>query len=144
VADHGGLVRPSDTGAAQPGTAAERVVSVSSSGNSGSYSFNVTLQTADKGCDHYADWWEVVTADGALLYRRILAHSHVEEQPFTRSGGPVEVAAADVVRVRLHMNTTGYSSMGMEGSVAAGFAAADFGEGFAPDVGGDLPSGCAF
>ncbi len=46
---------------------------------------HVTLAHPDTGWDHYADGWEVVSADGATLGLRVLAHPHVEEQPFTRS-----------------------------------------------------------
>jgi hypothetical protein len=54
--------------------------------------------------------WEVVDVTGeALLYRRILGHSHVSEQPFVRSGGPVS-ATSDVVIVRSHGNVGGYGS----------------------------------
>ena len=34
--------------------------------------------------DHWADWWRVRTVDGRELGRRVLLHSHVDEQPFTR------------------------------------------------------------
>jgi hypothetical protein len=65
------------------------VVDVSVSGDVGSYIFAVTIASPDSGCAQYADWWEVLGADGSLLYRRVLLHSHVTEQPFVRTGGPV-------------------------------------------------------
>ena len=46
---------------------------------------HVTLTHPDTGWDHYADGWDVVTQDGAALGLRVLAHPHVNEQPFTRS-----------------------------------------------------------
>lgn len=49
------------------------------------YRFDVTVQHADTGWDHYADKWEVVAPDGTVLGTRTLHHPHVEEQPFTRS-----------------------------------------------------------
>ena len=52
----------------------------------------------------------MLSLEGALLYRRILAHSHVDEQPFVRSGGPVPVGASDIVIVRGHMNPGGYGT----------------------------------
>ncbi len=48
-------------------------------------SVHVTLSHPDTGWDHYADGWEVIAADGNRLGLRVLAHPHVNEQPFTRS-----------------------------------------------------------
>ena len=56
------------------------------------YRFDVTLKHADTGWDHYADKWEVVAPDGTVLGTRVLAHPHVNEQPFTRSLGGVKIA----------------------------------------------------
>ena len=97
------------------------VVRLDVQGEPGAYTFAVTVASADTGCDAYADWWEVLTTDGALLYRRILAHSHVGEQPFLRSGGPVTVEAEQAIIVRAHMSTTGYGGIVLRGSVAGGF-----------------------
>ena len=123
------------------------VVAVRTSGSPGAYSFAVTLQTPDTGCDQYADWWEVITPDGELLYRRILAHSHVDEQPFTRSGGPVDVQSTTRVIVRAHMNDAGYGGVAFGGSEEAGFAAdASVTAELAPQLAEEapLPNGCAF
>jgi len=116
---------------------------VSTSGSS----FSVTISSDETGCDRYADWWEVVSADGTqLVYRRILAHSHVSEQPFTRSGGPVDIPDDREVVVRAHMNPTGYGGGAMRGSVAGGFTEVvlDAGFGAALETAAPLPSGCAF
>lgn len=50
-----------------------------------------TVQSADTGWDRYADAWEVRTMDGDVLGTRVLAHPHVDEQPFTRSLTDVEI-----------------------------------------------------
>ncbi|MEO1552212.1 MAG: hypothetical protein AAFR93_17615 [Pseudomonadota bacterium] len=47
--------------------------------------FDVTVSHADEGWEHYADAWVVLAPDGQELARRVLAHPHVTEQPFTRS-----------------------------------------------------------
>jgi hypothetical protein len=46
---------------------------------------DVTLRHADTGWDHYANEWRIVDGKGTVLGRRVLAHPHVDEQPFTRS-----------------------------------------------------------
>ena len=51
----------------------------------GSWSFSVTLKHADTGREHYADGWGVYLEDGTELGYRVLAHPHVNEQPFKRS-----------------------------------------------------------
>ena len=119
-------------------------VEVTSSGEG--YSFAVTVESDETGCDQYADWWEVVTPEGELLYRRILAHSHVDEQPFTRSGGPVAIGEEDVVVVRSHVNPDGYSTQAMQGSASEGFSPTLLEDGFAAELeeSEPQPSGCSF
>lgn len=53
--------------------------------------FDVTVQHADAGWSHYANRWEIVTSDGAVLATRVLAHPHDQEQPFTRSLRDVKI-----------------------------------------------------
>jgi hypothetical protein len=122
------------------------VVSVAVSGSPGAYYFAVTIRSPDTGCKQYADWWEVVGLDGRLLYRRVLFHSHAQEQPFERSGGPVPIRSDTVVWVRAHMNTVGYGGVAFKGSVNAGFKPASPVEGFAAALENQrpLPDGCAF
>ncbi len=75
------------------------VVDVQVSGSSGSYSFSVTVRHADEGWEHFANRWEVVGQDGTVYGTRVLAHPHVNEQPFTRSGSiniPVGVSTVIV------------------------------------------------
>jgi len=64
------------------------------------YRFSVTVKHADTGWDHYANAWEVVAPDGTVLATRVLAHPHVDEQPFTRSLGNVKIPS-DVKSVTL-------------------------------------------
>lgn len=70
------------------------------------YRVSVTILSRDTGWEKYADAWEVRTPDGTVLGTRILAHPHVDEQPFTRSLDgvviptgvtDVEIAARDLV-----------------------------------------------
>jgi hypothetical protein len=122
------------------------VLSVEVSGDPGAYTFSVEISSPDLGCNQYADWWEVIDEEGELVYRRILAHSHVNEQPFTRSGGPVPVAEDTVVWVRAHMNPGGYGNVALKGSVLDGFQPTDLSPDFAAGLAETppLPDGCAF
>ncbi len=111
------------------------VVAVAVSGDPGEYVFSVTVHSPDTGCEQYADWWEVLDPGGTLLFRRILQHSHVDEQPFTRGGEPVPAQPADEVIVRAHMNELGYGGQAMRGTAAGAFAPApDIDATFAPGV----------
>ncbi len=98
----------------------------------------VTIRSDETGCDRYADWWEVLDPDGALLYRRILAHSHPDDQPFERSGGPVPISDRDEIVVRAHLAPGGYVGDLMAGTAAAGFAVVEREDGWAEAV-EDLP-----
>lgn len=122
------------------------VLAVEPSGNAGDYRFSVTIQSPDTGCDQYADWWEVVSEEGRLIHRRILLHSHVTEQPFSRSSGPVPIRADQSVIIRAHMNPQGYGGQVFKGSVAQGFSEAEVAEDFAVDLAQQepLPTGCSF
>jgi predicted nucleotidyltransferase len=71
--------------------------------------FDVTVSHADEGWDHYADLWEVVAPDGTVLGQRVLAHPHVDEQPFTRSLSGVEIpAGTGSVEVRARDSVHGF------------------------------------
>jgi hypothetical protein len=122
------------------------VIAVSVEGEPGAYTFDVTVRSPDTGCDQYADWWEVISAGGDLVYRRVLLHSHVDEQPFTRSGGPVDLQPVDQVLVRAHITTAGYGGAGLRGSPSGGFTGSFSPEGFAADLETrqPQPSGCAY
>ena len=69
----------------------------------GTYRFDVTVSHADTGWDHYADAFDIVSPDGTALGTRVLAHPHVNEQPFTRSLGNVRIPNdIQEVHVRAH------------------------------------------
>jgi len=122
------------------------VLSVAVSGSENAYTFAVEIRSPDTGCQQYADWWEVISEDGKLIYRRILTHSHVSEQPFTRSGAAVAIGADTVVIVRAHLHPGGFGGAAFKGSVQAGFEATQLDADFARDLEriDPLPDGCAF
>jgi len=122
------------------------VVSVGVKGQPGAYNFSVEISSPDQGCDQYADWWEVITPQGELIYRRVLLHSHVDEQPFTRSGGPVPIEEHAVVLVRAHMHPGGYGNQAVQGSPGEGFEQIELSPEFAADLAEapPLPEDCAF
>lgn len=94
------------------------IVKVTCTGGAGNYTLDVTIESPDTGCDQYADWWEVISPAGELIYRRILGHSHVDEQPFTRSGGPVDIGAKEEIIIRAHMNNMSYGTQVFRGNVS--------------------------
>ena len=65
------------------------------------YAFSVTVRHADTGWEHYADRWQVLGPDGAVLGERILLHPHETEQPFTRElSGVVVPKGVEEVTIR--------------------------------------------
>lgn len=123
------------------------VIKVDITGGEMAYTFDVTVRSPDLGCQQYADWWEVLSLEGELLYRRVLDHSHVDEQPFTRSGGPVPIRSDESVIVRAHMNTSGYGGVSLSGTPDGGaFTPINLSSDFAQGVESlaPLPDGCAF
>lgn len=129
-----------------PSTSGADVVSVEVSGEQGAYTFSVTVDSPDEGCERYADWWEVISPQGELIYRRVLLHSHVGEQPFTRSGGPVQIEVDSIVWVRAHMHPDGYGGSAVRGSAGKGFESAELERNFASHLEEipPLPNDCDF
>lgn len=81
---------------------------ITSQGN-GLYRISVTLEHADEGWDHYANAWDVVAPDGKVLATRVLAHPHVNEQPFTRSLGNIKIPEGiESVTIRGRDSVHGY------------------------------------
>jgi len=123
-----------------------KVIAVECTGFALNYTLSVTIESPDTGCDQYADWWEVFTEEGDLIYRRILGHSHVDEQPFTRSGGLVEVEADQFIYVRAHMNNLGYGTQVFSGNLVEGLFVDSLSIEFASELENQLPlpTDCAF
>lgn len=123
-----------------------KIERVEVTGKPNSYTFAVTVSSPDTGCDRYADWWEVITPEGELIYRRVLLHSHVDEQPFRRTGGTVAIQPQREVIVRVHMSPDGYSPLAQTGTVDSGFVDTTLSKGFAADLESvePLPKNCAF
>jgi hypothetical protein len=97
--------------AAGPAWAGEAdVVKVEAVGQGdGTWRFIVSVRHGDTGWDHYANKWDVVAPDGAVLGTRVLLHPHESEQPFTRSLGGVNIPAqVTQVTLRAHDSEHGY------------------------------------
>lgn len=127
-------IAPSRTPA--PGTA--DVVAVKVRGAPGDYRVTVTVRSPDTGCEGFADWWELVSTDGVLRHRRILRHSHVSEQPFSRDGGPIDVPPDEILWARAHFSAGGYGRA-FTGSLGGDWAPAEPPEGLGPGVEGAAP-----
>jgi hypothetical protein len=121
------------------------IVSVTTSGSSNNYTFNVGILSPDISCLQYADWWEVLDANG-LVHRRILGHSHAGEQPFIRSSSPIQISPTQVVWIRAHMNIVGYGGEVFTGSVNQGFTSIPYENLWVASVEFEAPqvNSCAF
>lgn len=84
-------------------------VTVSKTG--GGYTFAVTIRHTDTGWDDYVDAWRIKDETGAVLGERILAHPHVNEQPFTRSLSGVKIPQGITsVRIEARDTVNGWAS----------------------------------
>ena len=82
--------------------------------NDGSFTFNVTVQHADEGWNHYADHWLILDKDEQLIAVRTLMHPHVKEQPFTRNLPYIQISDKVIeVTIRAHCSTDEYSGKEM-------------------------------
>jgi hypothetical protein len=80
-----------------------KVVNATAEKSGDTWNISVTLRHNDEGWDHYADGWGVYSLDGTKLGYRVLAHPHVNEQPFTRALTGVAVpAGASQILIRPH------------------------------------------
>ncbi len=81
----------------------------------GIYTVKATIRHADTGWDHYADKFDVVDPDGVVIATRLLAHPHVDEQPFTRSLVGVQIdAGIRKITIRAHDCVHGYGGTVVE------------------------------
>ena len=96
------------------------VISVTTTGLNNNYTFSVGILSPDVSCVQYADWWEVLDNNG-MIHRRILGHSHANEQPFIRSSGSINVSSNKTIWIRAHMSNGGYGGTMLTGSVQDGF-----------------------
>ncbi|SUZ32277.1 hypothetical protein ROE7235_02032 [Roseibaca ekhonensis] len=75
----------------------------------GSFHVSVTIASDETGWDKYADKWQVLDPDGAILGTRILHHPHVNEQPFTRALPALQIpSSVTEIRVRAHDSVEGF------------------------------------
>ena len=85
------------------------ITEIKATGSGGTWRFDVTVEHPDTGWDHYADGWRIEDAEGNELGTRILAHPHVNEQPFTRSlSGVIIPKSTTEVFVRARDNIDGW------------------------------------
>jgi hypothetical protein len=104
-----------------------QVIRVTATRTGSTWTFSVTVRHADEGWNHYADQWQVVDPEsGEVLATRVLAHPHVDEQPFTRSLSNIAIpegVAAVLVRAKCNLH-------GFEGRTVLVDLTVDSGPGF--------------
>ena len=84
-----GCAGGSEPAAAGAGCADVVAAEIAVQGNG--FEVSATVSSADTGWDKYADTWVVRTPGGEILGTRRLTHPHVDEQPFTRTLGGVQI-----------------------------------------------------
>jgi len=100
------------TGAALPAAAVAGKASVLDAtviaNANGTYSVSASVFHKDEGWAHYADQFDVLTTQGQTIATRVLYHPHVNEQPFTRSIGNVQVPIGETeIVIRAHDSVHG-------------------------------------
>ena len=89
-------------------------VEISTEPSGETYRFDVTVEHADEGWDHYADRWDALDDAGAVLASRKLLHPHVDEQPFTRSLSGVSLPQGIThITIRAHDSVHGHGGKEM-------------------------------
>jgi len=122
------------------------IIAVNFTGTNNNYTAAVTIESPDIDCDQYANWWEIYNSEGDLIYRRILGHSHANEQPFTRSGGPISISEDDAIYIRGYMHPTGYGGKVFFGTIECGFIQEEMVEIDFPELATEepLPTDCLY
>jgi hypothetical protein len=89
---------------------APEIVNATAQASGDTWKISVTLAHPDTGWDHYADGWRVLDENGTELGLRVLHHPHVNEQPFTRSQGGVQIPTGiKTIRIEARCNVDGWS-----------------------------------
>ena len=86
------------------------ITAIKASPSVDAWRFSVTVAHSDTGWDDYADGWEVRLPDGTVLGERVLAHPHVNEQPFTRSATISVPAGVKEVELFVSESVGGYGA----------------------------------
>jgi len=88
---------------------ADVIAARATKGRDGTYNFDVTIRSNDRGWDYFCDRFEVLTPEGKVLGVRTLLHPHETEQPFTRELYGVKVPPGlKEVRIRAGHKPRGY------------------------------------
>jgi hypothetical protein len=97
---------------------------VATQSTDGTWRFDVRVEHADEGWDHYADAWQVVDPDEMqVISERILTHPHDNEQPFTRSQSGIRIpdgVTSVLVRARCTVHGFGGKTVLVDLTVAEG------------------------
>ncbi len=116
TAEHAAVPKPTAAPQAELGVTNADVLFVKAQlVKDGTWTFYVTVSHPDTGWEDYADGWDVLLPDGTVLksadspFTRLLLHPHVDEQPFMRSQGGIEIPnEIDFVTVRAHDIVDGF------------------------------------
>lgn len=91
------------------------VVGAEATRNGDTWTFALTVRSDDISATEFGDSWELRTLDGEVLATRVLAHEHINEQPFTRSmSGIVIPDGIKTVIGVAHHNVGGYCGETLE------------------------------
>lgn len=61
------------------------VIDAEATKNGDTWTFALTVRSDDISTTEFGDSWELRTLEGEVIATRVLAHEHMNEQPFTRS-----------------------------------------------------------